>query len=113
MRGTLLFDARFVSFTPSYRAYRFQWSGNPQTLPAIAVSKRGRSVTVYASWNGATHIKSWRVIGGSSQSALRTLATVRKNGFETAITVGAQPFVAVQALDYSGRLMSTSAVVSG
>jgi hypothetical protein len=110
-RGSILFDARFVADTPSYRAYRFQWSGSPATLPAIAVSRRGRSATVYASWNGATHVKSWRVLGGSSATALHTLRTAGKSGFETAIGVPAQTYVAVQALDYGGHVMSTSRVL--
>jgi hypothetical protein len=110
--GRVLFDARFVDFTPSYRAYRFGWSGSPQTQPAIIAGRHGRSVTVWASWNGATHVKSWRVLGGSSQTALRTVGGARKSGFETAIKVRPEAFYAVQAIDYSGHVMSISPVVA-
>jgi hypothetical protein len=110
--GRVLFDARFVDFTPNYRAYRFVWSGNPQTPPAINAGKHGTTLFVWASWNGATHIKSWRVLGGASPSALHTVATVRKSGFETAIKVRPQAYVAVQALDWSGHVMSTSSAIA-
>jgi hypothetical protein len=109
--GKILFNARFVAGTPSYRAYRFGWSGNPWTTPAIAASRRGSKVTVYASWNGATHIRSWRVLAGSSPSRLRTVATAAKRGFETAITIGAQTYVEVEPLDWSGHVMSRSAAI--
>jgi hypothetical protein len=69
-------------------------------------------VTVWASWNGATHVKSWRVLGGSSQTALRTVGGARKSGFETAIKVRPEAFYAVQAIDYSGHVMSISPVVA-
>jgi hypothetical protein len=110
--GRVLFDAQFVDFTPSYRAYRFQWSGDPQTLPAVIAGRHGRSVTVWASWNGATHIRSWRLLGGARPTALHTLATARKTGFETAIQVSPKAYFAVQALDYSGHVMATSATVT-
>jgi hypothetical protein len=109
--GRMLFDARFVDFTPSYRAYRFPWSGNPQTPPALAVSRHGRAMRVYASWNGATHIKSWRILGGSSPDRLRTLRTVPRTGFETAATVLAQPYAEVVPLDYGGHVMARSAAI--
>jgi hypothetical protein len=106
--GKVLFNARFVAGTPSYRAYRFPWSGNPATLPAVAASRRGRNDVVYASWNGATHIRSWRVLGGSSSSSLHTVKTVLKRGFETTMTVPGQTYVEVQALDWSGHVLGTS-----
>jgi arylsulfotransferase ASST len=109
--GKVMFNARFVAGTPSYRAYRFTWSGNPWTTPAVAASRNGSKVTVYASWNGATHIRSWRVLAGSSPSSLRTVATRAKNGFETAITIAAQDYVQVEPLDWSGHVMSKSAAI--
>jgi hypothetical protein len=111
--GRELFDGQFVAATPSYRAYRLPWSGTPQSVPAVAAVGHGRTVTVYASWNGATHIRSWRVLGGPSATALSPIATATKRGFETAITTGTQPYVAVQPLDWSGRVMATSATIRG
>jgi Arylsulfotransferase (ASST) len=110
--GKMVFDGRFVDSNISYRAYRFRWSGFPATPPAVAASRQGGKMTVYVSWNGATDVASWRVLGGSSAAALRPVATALKSGFETAITARARANVAVQALGFNGRpLGSRSAVV--
>jgi hypothetical protein len=63
---------------------------------------------VYVSWNGATNVASWRVLGGSSPGALTQVGTAVKRGFETAIKIPSQTFVAVQALDRRGNVLSTS-----
>jgi hypothetical protein len=112
-RGNLIFDGRFVASNPatpdaSYRAYRFVWNGTPGTLPAIAAAPRGQSTVVYASWNGATNVASWRVLGGSTIGALTQVGGAASRGFETAITVPSQAFVEVQALDAGGHVLSTS-----
>jgi hypothetical protein len=112
-QGNLIFDGRFVAAGPgtpdsSYRAYRFAWNGTPVTLPAIAVVLQGSSTMVYVSWNGATNVASWRVLGGSSPGALTQVGTAAKRGFETAIKIPSQTFVAVQALDRRGNVLSTS-----
>jgi hypothetical protein len=109
-RGRLIFDGRFVDADASYRAYRFQWSATPLTPPALAYTG-GRHPTVYASWDGATSVSSWRLLGGATATALQPLATTRKTWFETAISVpGAPRFVVVQALDAAGHVLGTSAV---
>lgn len=109
--GHLLFDARFNAFTPSYRAYRLPWSGQPNTKPAILpVSTSSRTVTVFTSWNGATQVAFWRVLAGSSPSSVKALVrTVRKGGFETPVhaTTTAR-YIAVQALDGAGKVLATS-----
>jgi hypothetical protein len=95
----------------SYRAYRFQWSGQPVTKPALALSARPGGLSVYASWNGATGMSGWRVLGGSSRNALRGLARSSRTGFETEIEIASRPrYVAVQALGPGGQVMGTSQV---
>jgi hypothetical protein len=109
--GRLDFDGHFNSFTASYRAYRFQWTAVPWTPPAVATARRGKTkMAVWASWNGATTVASWRVLGGSSASALHTLTTGRKSGFETGFTVAYAADVQVQALDSKGNVIKSSAV---
>lgn len=109
--GKLIFDGRFVGANSNYRAYRFPWSATPATPPSASATG-GRKPTVFASWNGATAVASWRVLGGASASALKAVATAGRRGFETAIGLGsAQPFVAVQALDSAGHVLGTSATV--
>jgi hypothetical protein len=109
--GRQVFDGRFTGPTSSYRAYRFDWSGTPHTRPAVSATSRGQSTTVYASWNGATDVASWRVLAGSSADSLQTAKSATKNGFETAITIGSEPYVSVQALDANGAVLATSRTV--
>jgi hypothetical protein len=113
--GKLDFDAHFTAPTNSYRAYRLPWHGQPLTTPDVAVSRGARGITtVYASWNGATSVASWRVLAGPSAGALSAVGSARRSGFETAIRVHTQePYVAAEALSSSGRVLSTSNVVDG
>ncbi len=118
--GQLLFDGHMHGSYQSYRTYRFPWTATPAGAPAIAVGvpsagAGGRGpVTVYASWNGATTVVSWRVLTGPSPQQLAPVATAARAGFETAIgTPGAAPYVAVQALDASGAVLGTSPTIKG
>jgi hypothetical protein len=121
--GQLLFDVHMPNADQSYRGYRFPWVGTPGGPPAIAAavgaagSQAGASgalTTVYASWNGATRVASWRVLAGASAHALAAVASAPRGGFETAISVpGAQAFVAVQALDAAGAVLGTSHTIKG
>lgn len=110
-RGRLVFDGHFVDFVASYRAYRFPWTGVPRTSPAVAASNSARTTTVYASWNGATNVSGWRVIGGPSPTALKAVRQGPARGFETAIRVSPERYVAVEALDTAGHIMRTSATI--
>jgi Arylsulfotransferase (ASST) len=105
------FDAHFTVPTASYRAYRFPWTGQPPGTPSLADEPGSTgTVNLYASWNGATGLTGWRVLGGADRAALKPLGTVRKGGFETRIPVHSnEAYFAVQALGPSGRVLSTSA----
>ena len=111
--GKQVFDAHFDLATSSYRAYRFPWSGEPLTLPALAVEPTADgSADVYASWNGATEVTDWQVLSGVSPRALAPSARVPRSGFETQIAVGGSPYFAVQALSSSGQVLATSKPVA-
>jgi hypothetical protein len=112
--GHLVFDAHLVpSADDSYRAYRSAWSAQPSDPPDVAADSSGGNTRVYASWNGATEVASWEVMGGPSADRLQSLGTFRRKGFETSIRVGsAQRFVAVRALDGSGHVLGTSRTVA-
>ena len=110
-KGQVDFDGRFVGNNSSYRAYRFPWIGKPATSPSVSVSTSGATTNVYVSWNGATQVASWRVLGGASATSLSAVATAAKQGFESQVTIPAEPYVAVQALDSAGRALATSSVV--
>jgi hypothetical protein len=112
--GRQVFSLHFGAPKQSYRGYRFQWWGQPdatQSPPAIAVSNA--SLTVYASWDGATTVASWQVLAGSTPSALQPVTQVAKTSFETAIPVSSNdgPYFAVEALDSGGHVLGTSATV--
>ncbi len=111
--GNQIFDGRFVVPSSSYRAYRFPWSGQPKTPPAAAAGGGPYGTTnVYASWNGATTVASWRVLTGPSPTALSAAAKTRASGFETAVPVPSQlPYYEAQALSSNGGVLGTSAVV--
>jgi Arylsulfotransferase (ASST) len=105
--GKPLLDLRFARpGVDSYRAYRFGWIGRPHSKPAIAV----KGNTLYASWNGATEVRSWQLLGGTDKKKLRPLLAVPKTGFEAAIPLPDDvPWVAVRALDRLGRSLARSA----
>ena len=108
--GQEVFDARFTSNTSSYRAYKLNWSGQPGSPPSMTLAPNNDGTTeLWASWNGATNVSSWRVLAGTSASRLATLQMANRNGFETAIAApsGVADF-AVQALDSNGNVLATS-----
>ena len=73
----------------------------------------GSGLSVYASWNGATSVSRWRVLGGSSSTSLRSVKTAAKSGFETSIQVPSEAYVQVQALSSTGALLGSSQVLKG
>lgn len=112
--GRQILTGSFPLGLSSYRALRFPWYGQPLTHPAVAVAPRahGRAI-VWASWNGATNVAAWRLLGGSSANSLHTLATKPRHSFETAIILGKRPrYIRVQALDGHGGLLGASSLRS-
>jgi hypothetical protein len=111
--GNIVFDAELGKGYESYRAFRLPWTGRPAEDPAIALAGRGRSVTAYASWNGATEVRGWQLLAGASAGALSTVSSVRAHGFESALGVPAPaPLFAVRALDGWGRTLGQSSAVA-
>jgi hypothetical protein len=108
--GDLLFDARFPDPDISYRAERAPWVGLPLYPPRGAVRSSGGRTIVYASWNGATKLRSWRVLVASTgSSSFKPVGTAPKTGFETAILMPHRyARFKVQALDARGRALGTS-----
>jgi len=111
--GQVVFDGLFhPTGDDTYRVFKFPWSGIVPAEPPRAAAAISRGATsVWASWNGATDVATWRVFGGGAAGSLAQLAETRRTGFETGIRVrGSQKFVQVQALDASGKVLGTSAV---
>jgi hypothetical protein len=112
--GRILFDARVPRGYDSYRAYRMQWSARPPVPPRVDTrpGRPGRT-NVYVSWNGATDVTRWRVLAGAERDELEPAATAAWSGLETRISITGKPrYVAVQALDDDGEVLSTSATVA-
>jgi hypothetical protein len=107
--GRQLLDAQWPGKDLSYRAlFTSNWRAIPFYPPSGAIrSKRGET-TVYASWNGATGVARWQVLGGSSASRLKPVAGSPRTGFETAISLGRRSFkvIAVRAFGPRGAIGS-------
>ena len=113
--GQLVYDAHLVPKSlDSYRAYRLRWTGHPDYPPSIAAMSSGGGTKVYASWNGATNVHRWQVLGGSNPNDLKPVGPERdETGFETTIDVsGTQRYVAVRALNRDGKTLGTSKAIS-
>jgi EmrB/QacA subfamily drug resistance transporter len=113
--GKLLFEGELPGPNLSYRAMLEQWVGLPLSRPVGAI----RASTVYASWNGATRVASWRVLAGGGTGKMSPVASGAKSGFETAIPLPGQSrpqrygSLEVQALDAGGHVIGTSRPFAG
>jgi hypothetical protein len=111
--GTLILDGQFPVGDQSYRAFTAAWTAHPTDKPAAAarVHPAGGSV-VYASWNGATEVKTWTVLAGKRADALAHVASQQRGGFETVTTVNsAGPYFAVKAVDAGRHVLGRSPTV--
>lgn len=108
--GRMLFDAQLPAGESSYRAFRFRWTGLPGGRPATALETAADGqLRLYMSWNGATEIARWDVLGGRSPATMRRLTTVGRTGFETVATVHSHPaYVAALARDRHGKALGRS-----
>jgi EmrB/QacA subfamily drug resistance transporter len=109
--GKLLFEGELPGPNLTYRATLEQWLGLPLSPPVGAARQAAGKTTVYASWNGATEVVSWRVLAGhgAGTATPTVVAAAPRSGFETSIPVprGYESF-RVQALNAAGRAIGTS-----
>jgi Arylsulfotransferase (ASST) len=105
----VVLDAHLSGGVVSYRAFQERWRGMPTEAPRIAVVPGPTGGTLYASWNGATLHRHWRVLGGLDASNLDQLAVVAVDGFETGVGLSkVPPVLAVEALDEQGTVLARS-----
>jgi Arylsulfotransferase (ASST) len=126
--GDVVFDATFAP-ADSYRAYRFEWEGQPTDPPDVVVTSvddqrddggggeaeegdGNRQLDVAVSWNGATEVATWRVLAGDDADKLEPVAEVGKDGFETTIRIEPAGVVAVEALDGAGEALDRSETIT-
>jgi hypothetical protein len=113
--GKLLLDAHLPALYQSYTVLKFPWTGAPTQPPRVVVRTGSHGgLVAYVSWNGATAVRQWALLGGSAPHALSPLVVAPRSGFETAIASPNVPrYLAVQALGEQGQALGASAVVSG
>jgi EmrB/QacA subfamily drug resistance transporter len=104
-QGKLLLEGKFPEPDLSYRATVEPWVGLPEYPPAGAARKTNGRTTVYASWNGATQVVSWRV---QTESGNGQRARERAEGKVARRTAGAKSATAAAAVP-SGLLGTTTA----
>lgn len=114
--GRLLLDLVLPPGADTYQAFRFPWRGEPQDRPALAARRTGGGdrLTVWASWNGATEVRSWELLAGDSEDPdeLSPVAAGSWRDFETVLRARTDASrVAVRALDADGRVLGTSRAV--
>lgn len=111
--GRLLLDLALPRGSDTYQAFRFPWSGRPLRRPDVAAARAGDRVTVWASWNGATHVRRWQVVAGDARDRLRPVGPRwRRRGFETTLRVRTDArLIAVRALGADGRILRRSRAV--
>lgn len=97
----------------NYRAFTLstdRFTGHPTQPPSVALE----GGSVYVSWNGATHVKTWALLTGATADAVaKEVRRVVKTGFETRLSAeGSGAFVVVQGIAANGTTLGTSAVYS-
>jgi hypothetical protein len=111
--GTVLMNGQLPMGDQSYRAFTYDWTGQPKDQPAVVVkANAARAAAVYVSWNGATEVDTWQVYAGKRESSLSVVATQPRASFETVIAADSTgPYFMVTAHDASGKQIGQSAVV--
>ncbi|KIY67702.1 hypothetical protein CYLTODRAFT_352646 [Cylindrobasidium torrendii FP15055 ss-10] len=113
--GNILFSVQFgvaQGDASSYRVLRGAWEGKPTTSPSIAIN----NTIAYASWNGATEVALWELLGSNADdgSDAVSLINTTRSGFETEVgsVESDYSYVFVQARDASLEVLGTSGVLN-
>ncbi|CAG8893441.1 unnamed protein product [Penicillium egyptiacum] len=94
----------------SYRVFKFDWVGNPLTIPDTAITPE----SVFVSWNGATEVAEWRVEAWDGEDLRDMTFTaadqVTRDGFETEIPLASKvdSFFRVRAIDSNGESLGVT-----
>ncbi|KAJ5779382.1 hypothetical protein N7457_007102 [Penicillium paradoxum] len=116
--GELLMTANFTSDRySSYRGYKFDFTGRPQTPPDMVASVFGTDetnmvTTFWVSWNGATDVAWWHFYAQASEFHVPVLiGKTPRSDFETMyIGSGYLDWVSAEAVDANGTVLGKSEV---
>jgi hypothetical protein len=118
--NNLLLDAALPTGYNSYRAWKYEWRGEPETAPTASaqLTSDGNTI-VHAVWNGATEVAHWEVVdasggdGDGDRDDRRRVASADWNGLDTTIQID-EPLtsVAVVARNRDGRVIGRSTVTA-
>lgn len=116
--GGLIFKASMANTAAkNYRISKGSWKGRPSDVPSLwayARNKQDAEMMAYASWNGATHVKRWRIFAGhnrSDPSSFSMTGEGTRSGFETMIVSvndASAPYVFAEALGSDGTSLANS-----
>ena len=96
----------------NYRAFRYEWQGQPATPPKVVATAKSGNITARVSWNGATNVARWELLAGADAATLAPIGSANRAGFETAVTAkSTAALVALRAYDAAGNVLGTSAPV--
>jgi hypothetical protein len=99
----------------NYRAFRYNWTGIPNEVPAIVALEGKEGTAVYVSWNGDTETAAWRFYAGNSDEngSRELLGEVERMSFETSLLVKDAKFksVSAEAIDVQGKVLTSTASV--
>ncbi len=111
--GEVAFDATFEDAGQnSYRAYKAPWQGYPPTRPAVLSKADGEGAQVWASWNGATRVHTWKVLTGKKNGSLVEVGSSPWQGLETRIRIPTvDSKVRIVAYDAEGQRIGQSLLV--
>lgn len=98
----------------SFRSFKGDWVGTPNTLPDAAVADN----SVFVSWNGATEVATWRLEAwdGASLDNVTFVAVdqVERTGFETQIPFPPEvtSYFRVCAMNIEGEVLGITEILS-
>ncbi|KAL2211250.1 hypothetical protein CC79DRAFT_1301095 [Sarocladium strictum] len=98
----------------NYRAFRYNWTGIPNEVPAIVALGNDEGFNVYVSWNGDTETAVWRFYAITDEYGSRDfLGEAPRLSFETSLHVKGSKLKAVvaEAVDVHGKILTTTSEV--
>jgi Arylsulfotransferase (ASST) len=111
--GEPLLDAKLPHGGQNYRTLRYPWHATPSEPPRLAARPAATGHLLYATWNGATDVHAWQVLGGGRSDALSARLTALRRGFETVLHLPpGDRYAAVVALDATGAPLGRSATLA-